>query len=592
MSRRPKWCPDRKGEAALVDCCVEAETVGDFEGVLMINSSHVAHRRNARALFVLAGSVLAALMLPMSGSARAEDRINPCEGYKVYVAMGSEDSGSATALKRVCDTIGPVTITQPCLVYYTRATDTVFPPDQELKAKLADECETSMPGGAGLAIAAGDPGDPGAPGGPCRDRPCIGEDLVLVPEPDLSNGVPPTDILECGAGLECRPEPDEPTPVDDAASPSVQIEPPTDTMECGSGAECLPPSDDLLSPVDPDEVDRVTAADRPQSNGTGAPAQATPPVDPALDLAFWQAIVDSNDPALFQAYLDRFPDGTFAPIAKARIAAPSGAAPQVAAPVEPPPEPEPVEAPVAQIVLPQKLFDQAQAIMDAAYQLDVSKWNAEARRAIPLYEKAGEGGWAPAYVELGALAENGIGMPSSLDVSRDYFLKAGRLGDIEGYYRALMVLDQAGNRADYVEIFLTLYRIDPDMALQSLDAVGRVGPLALQSYLRQQGYYTGALDGDFGPGSRVALDAYVKGAPPVTDTPLPASGDVLAANLQKELQRVGCYIGEIDGRWGPGSTGAMQAFDLWNGSNLAADHPTEQALRLVSAARGMVCGMD
>ncbi len=41
--------------------------------------------------------------------------------------------------------------------------------------------------------------------------------------------------------------------------------------------------------------------------------------DPALELAFWDAVKDSTDPADFQAYLDQYPNGAFAALAKIRI---------------------------------------------------------------------------------------------------------------------------------------------------------------------------------------------------------------------------------------------------------------------------------
>jgi Caspase domain/LCCL domain len=41
----------------------------------------------------------------------------------------------------------------------------------------------------------------------------------------------------------------------------------------------------------------------------------------ALDFAFWQSIQNSRDPAEFEAYLQQFPQGTFAAVARARIEA-------------------------------------------------------------------------------------------------------------------------------------------------------------------------------------------------------------------------------------------------------------------------------
>jgi len=49
------------------------------------------------------------------------------------------------------------------------------------------------------------------------------------------------------------------------------------------------------------------------------PAGSTPGVGAQAETLFWQGIAESNDPALYRSYLDRFPDGVFAPIARARL---------------------------------------------------------------------------------------------------------------------------------------------------------------------------------------------------------------------------------------------------------------------------------
>jgi Caspase domain/Bacterial SH3 domain len=96
---------------------------------------------------------------------------------------------------------------------------------------------------------------------------------------------------------------------------------------------------------------------------TSTPAPEPAPTEPAPiapDIAstehlFWQSIQASNDPNDFRAYLERYPDGAFAPLARNRLAALS-AAPQseVAAlppPTEAPPAATPPAAPpVAEIV--------------------------------------------------------------------------------------------------------------------------------------------------------------------------------------------------------------------------------------------------
>jgi class 3 adenylate cyclase len=46
----------------------------------------------------------------------------------------------------------------------------------------------------------------------------------------------------------------------------------------------------------------------------------------AIELAFWQSVQASDDPQEYQVYLERYPNGTFADLARARLAKPEAAA--------------------------------------------------------------------------------------------------------------------------------------------------------------------------------------------------------------------------------------------------------------------------
>jgi hypothetical protein len=80
-----------------------------------------------------------------------------------------------------------------------------------------------------------------------------------------------------------------------------------------------------------------------------APAAAATPVAPgadAIELAFWDSVRQSTSPADYRAYLEAFPNGRFAPLARARLAAAGASAsrstespPAPAAPAAPPPLP-------------------------------------------------------------------------------------------------------------------------------------------------------------------------------------------------------------------------------------------------------------
>nr|VFJ89482.1 MAG: WD domain-containing protein, G-beta repeat-containing protein [Candidatus Kentron sp. LFY] len=64
-----------------------------------------------------------------------------------------------------------------------------------------------------------------------------------------------------------------------------------------------------------------------------ADAARDSPVDRAMELEFWNGIKESQDPALYRAYVDKFPNGTFAVIAKNRIEVGWAKAPEAAVPI-------------------------------------------------------------------------------------------------------------------------------------------------------------------------------------------------------------------------------------------------------------------
>ncbi len=92
-----------------------------------------------------------------------------------------------------------------------------------------------------------------------------------------------------------------------------------------------------------------------------------------------------------------------------------------------------------------------------------------------------------------------------------------------------------------------------------------------------------------------------QGSDPVLSAParVVASGSVntprnqprqeLARALQAELKRVGCYVGEVDGEWGPGSKRSLRAFIEHANSGLSSDEPDLIQLTLVRGYPGTAC---
>ena len=73
-----------------------------------------------------------------------------------------------------------------------------------------------------------------------------------------------------------------------------------------------------------------------QSGAPGSPA-TTPTATPEQENLFWQSIMNSTNPTMFEAYLEQFPNGVFRALAEARLAelrAPGGDRPAVGVPRE------------------------------------------------------------------------------------------------------------------------------------------------------------------------------------------------------------------------------------------------------------------
>ncbi len=66
----------------------------------------------------------------------------------------------------------------------------------------------------------------------------------------------------------------------------------------------------------------------------------------------------------------------------------------------------------------------------------------------------------------------------------------------------------------------------------------------------------------------------------------------LPERLQKELKRVGCYDGAIDGVWGEGSEAALENFAEHRGRSLASSDPDEANLQAVLAETGRICPLE
>jgi hypothetical protein len=75
-----------------------------------------------------------------------------------------------------------------------------------------------------------------------------------------------------------------------------------------------------------------------------------------------------------------------------------------------------------------------------------------------------------------------------------------------------------------------------------------------------------------------------------TPKSLPGDPVSLTRELQRELRRVGCYDGEINGSWTPASRRAMKLFTDRVNASLPMERPDYILLRLVQSSPERVCG--
>jgi len=79
-------------------------------------------------------------------------------------------------------------------------------------------------------------------------------------------------------------------------------------------------------------------------------------------------------------------------------------------------------------------------------------------------------------------------------------------------------------------------------------------------------------------------------AAPSRTAAIPRDRDSLARELQKELRRVGCYEGELNGVWTPATRRAMKTFTDRVNATLPVDEPDAVLFALVQSQQDRVCG--
>jgi len=146
---------------------------------------------------------------------------------------------------------------------------------------------------------------------------------------------------------------------------------------------------------------------------------------------------------------------------------------------------------------------------------------------------------------------------------------------------------------------LAAFAITPEVAVRSSDAARRVEEAKIVEPVAVP-HPQPALRATAAP----RLEAAPPGSAPVIVTLAPRSGDAvplrmaaiprdrdsLARELQKELRRVGCYEGELNGVWTPATRRAMKTFTDRLNAALPVDAPDAVLFAMVQNQQDRVCG--
>lgn len=275
----------------------------------------------------------------------------------------------------------------------------------------------------------------------------------------------------------------------------------------------------------------------PQGDQAAEPDNTQPAADGSQsEIVFWQSIVNSSNVADFAAYLDRWPDGTFASLARNRLAELNKTQDTI---VEEETPQNDKNAEFARLVeeMDDHFFGRGTPV-DYARSFEIASQcapvghpkcmfrlgrlletgrgtNPDSVAAAQWYEKAAEAGERYAMFNLANFYFTGNAVARDLDRAYDLYLRAYGLDLTEaGYGMAMVLMDKnyAGERdpALAAEFMAVAIENGFDTARKTMIENGqswaRDFRLALQRRLKSSGYYKGAIDGDFGPATKTAIN--------------------------------------------------------------------------------------
>lgn len=543
--------------------------------------------------------------------------LNPCDEYQGYVQSGNAESLMAQSFQKVCDTVGSVELTNDCMTYYSFVNS--FGADSPMTNARAEACDASMPGLRDRVAAGpvqGTTSDDMASDDMANDNAMASNDEDMTDEPAMSDpddGAMADQVTDQVMGQDDGQEPEyDPnnTDAEMAFWDSVKNSESPDMLQ----AYLTVYPEGLFAPIAHIRMRTLLEATaEPTQPMTTEPVELAEPVqepvqeveNAATELAFWSSVKDSEAPEMIQTYLDAYPDGTFAPVARVMIDRLQRDALEMMEAQQQEQQAEDDKATQKANKKPKTaraFMAKAEKILNKADPDDPADMKKAAKRARRNYKKAADLGHTGAMMKLAEMHLDGLGGAKDADKAVNFYLMAARKGNMDGYEKALIVLDETSKSVRMVKVLVEFYKKRPKRAVDLLNTLSDKAIIAVQRKLKKSGYYFAALDADFGPQSERSLNLFAKGAPKPKAPQVVIKkynpkvtiykSSPLAAKLQRQLKRIWCYRGPIDGVWGPGSINAMNNFNRWWGGRYPIRHPSVAAYNRVRTIRRPVCGVQ
>jgi uncharacterized caspase-like protein len=295
-----------------------------------------------------------------------------------------------------------------------------------------------------------------------------------------------------------------------------------------------------------------------ESNGLTRRVYLTGEPKTRAETELWEKVQHSSDVASIQSYLDRFPNGMFASTAKTLIERlNSEAARQL----------ESARLERERLIRDMRQAEELRAALDELH---------AARTALAAAEKQR----AKAEITASEAQRSVEAAKTDRDVAakREADLRTALEAANSDRNRKTLEVARAGElKAAAEQVQLT----------QAALATAERQRLQAEQVLREARTAAEMAAAERGSAAKVAVLT-----PGILDGGAPAETQDFVRKLQTELKRVGCYAGEIDGRWEAPTRQGLGRFIQKTGFNIPAENPNLSTLEAISIQKGVVCPFE